>query len=457
MKNLTHKLKRNLNNTINRDIERNKSLNLSKNEISPVKNSNLINNFFPLDSTERNNENNEENLDLSYKSLEKSHKSLEKSPNKSFEQSYKAINNEKVLNPDNSENLQDYIREQEAYLEKLEADRKNLKRKLQETSESPFENQLSPLDFIQNLHEKENSFINSHEYSQEKAQMLLEKFLGNEKTPKEGRIFKNNDNEERFNSTEGLIVRNSRRTPQKIEGTYIKTKETTPMSDLSYSISQDPVFSFIFILILTFLKSPEKSLKKRQISFESSLEKIKSNDRKEVFLEKSLENQVKDEKRELLFEKSFEKPDFSKKNEKELNYQESSKEEGLSLAEIFRRKKGKLIQKMEENKHENKEEFSRQRTEEFKTRTKEEILKLRKEMMKKPNFLKKNEKIDDIKEETTSDNVLRKNEKEGTVELMERLALGIKTKVINIIIILLRVFYIILKKNYKDSQNILFL
>ncbi len=124
-------------------------------------------------------------------------------------------------------------------------------------------------------------------------------------------------------------------------------------------------------------------------------------------------------------------PDSSKKKEA-IFYEEFEKSEGsLSLQEIFKRKKGNLLKKLEENKREKQEnqEEEVQRTTEFKSRTKEEILKLRKEMMKKPNFLKKTIKDEPLKEEYQEEiekNTVKIDEKE---QLMQRLALGTKHKV----------------------------
>jgi hypothetical protein len=64
---------------------------------------------------------------------------------------------------------------------------------------------------------------------------------------------------------------------------------------------------------------------------------------------------------------------------------------------------------------------------EYKERTKEELLKLRKEMMKKPDFIKQNTNESPQKPQSS------KNEDFGQadekLELMHRLALGIKPKV----------------------------
>ncbi len=179
--------------------------------------------------------------------------SKQKSLIKDLEKESSENSNEKSNNSEKNPDLQDYIKEQEAYLEKLEQDRRNLKKKMKEIDENPFENiAQKPFEFIQSLHEKENSFIdNSLEFSQRKAHDLLDKFLGNEKS--EEKTIENannfninsnnfNSNSNNFNSSEGLIVRNMRKTPNKTEGVFLRTKEGTPMSDLSYSLSIDPVF-----------------------------------------------------------------------------------------------------------------------------------------------------------------------------------------------------------------------
>ena len=237
-----------------------------------------INNFFKKDNfEEKSNENSE---DFQEKSNEKKANFPEEKP--TFIQKEKTFSKEKsLIKEENSENsnekskeksveisnnsektpdLQDYIQEQEAYLEKLEQDRRNLKKKMKEIDENPFENTAQkPFDFIQSLHDKENSFIdNSLEFSQRKAHDLLEKFLGNEKSEERkienGNNFNyNSNNSNNFNSSEGLIVRNLKKTPNKTEGVFLRTKEGTPMSDLSYSLSIDPVaFILIFMEFIDF-------------------------------------------------------------------------------------------------------------------------------------------------------------------------------------------------------------
>jgi len=125
--------------------------------------------------------------------------------------------------PKNSEislensDIQRYIHEQEAYLAQLEADRLKLQRKLDNPSNKQEKNIRKYEEitaFIQELHEKENSFI-ENEYSQQKADNLLEKFLGN---------------------------------PEKIGKTPEKTrkiKENSVDFNLSYSISQEPVIKYL--------------------------------------------------------------------------------------------------------------------------------------------------------------------------------------------------------------------
>lgn len=250
-------------------------------------------------------------------------------------------------NEENSSNLPDlqhYISEQEAYLEKLERERKQLRKNTKEIS------------FLESLHYKENSFINSpvtNDFPQEKAHKLIEKFLGNENfvEEREKKLIDNKESSFEKESPKDLIV----------QQTPLKNNE----SDLSYSVSQ--------------VKSP--------------------------FLEK---------------EDTF-------TQEKEEN------QEGLSLAELFRRKKAKLAEKLDENRGKKDET---QRNEEFKSKTKEELAKLRKDMMKKPNFLKKKEEnhLENDKEQAKPNE--QKNDFENKDvkddprrELMERLALGGKVKV----------------------------
>ena len=113
---------------------------------------------------------------------------------------------------------------------------------------------------------------------------------------------------------------------------------------------------------------------------------------------------------------------------------EGDNNEGLSLAEIFKRKKGGLLKKLEENKKDKHEEGGK--NDEFKERTKEEILKLRKEMMKKPNFLKKKEEINKQVEIIAEENIVKDDEPN---ELMRRLAMGIKQKVINLVNFIIKI------------------
>ena len=133
------------------------------------------------------------------------------------------------------------------------------------------------------------------------------------------------------------------------------------------------------------------------------------------FLEKSLQPESS-QKKEAIFYEEFEKS-----------------EEGLSLQEIFKRKKGNLLKKLEENKRDKQEnqinQDEVQRTTEFKARTKEEILKLRKEMMKKPSFLKKTIKEESLKEEIEQEIEKNPVKIDETELLLQRLALGTKQKV----------------------------
>lgn len=234
----------------------------------------------------------------------------------------------------------------------MERERKQLRKNTKEIS------------FLESLHYKENSFINSpvtNDFPQEKAHKLLEKFLGNDNFSKE--------KEENFvDSKESSLKKEA---PQNliVQQTPLKNTE----SDLSYSISQ--------------IKSP--------------------------FLEK---------------EDTF-------TQEKEEN------QEGLSLAELFRRKKSKLAEKLDDNRGKKDET---QRNEEFKAKTKEELAKLRKDMMKKPNFLKKKEEThqenDPKKAETNKENFFSENKDikdDPRKELMERLALGGKVKVLKKLIFIL--------------------
>lgn len=104
----------------------------------------------------------------------------------------------------------------------------------------------------------------------------------------------------------------------------------------------------------------------------------------------------------------------------------SQEEQGQSLAEIFKRKKAKMLEKLESKKQETHEKAA---SSEYKARTKEEILRLRKEMMKKPEFL--NKKLNENTEEKNEEK--QKNTSNGPIdkktELMQRLAMGVKPKV----------------------------
>lgn len=77
---------------------------------------------------------------------------------------------------------------------------------------------------------------------------------------------------------------------------------------------------------------------------------------------------------------------------------------------------------------EKQREEVKEQKKEYKERTKEELLQLRKEMMKKPDFIKQ-KKVDIQEEPQPSLNDSLKGESNEPIELMHRLALGIKSKV----------------------------
>ena len=140
---------------------------------------------------------------------------------------------------DKTEDLQEYIKEQEEYLEKLEHDRKKLKRRLIEKDD-----EKDPFDFIEQLHMKENTLNNDNEtmeFSKSKAHDLMNKFLGDNDHHSEEKVKREEIGCMDYSGGEGLIVKNMKKTPNKIEGGYLKTKENTPFSDLSYSVSMEPV------------------------------------------------------------------------------------------------------------------------------------------------------------------------------------------------------------------------
>lgn len=116
----------------------------------------------------------------------------------------------------------------------------------------------------------------------------------------------------------------------------------------------------------------------------------------------------------------------------EINFDENA---NVPLSEIFKNRKGKLMKKMEGQKQEKKEEKIEKPSN---LRTKEEILKQRKEMMKKPEFLiskpigEENNQILPLKKQFYVEAVDLKNEKkskEPPAHILERLAMGIKPKV----------------------------
>ena len=117
----------------------------------------------------------------------------------------------------------------------------------------------------------------------------------------------------------------------------------------------------------------------------------------------------------------------------EINFDESQ-ESTAPLSELFKNRKGKLLKKLEEQKNESKKE---DKPEKCTIRTKEEILKQRKEMMKKPDFIQ-SKRPNNVSNEPTTDKQFFvetiemknfKKTKEPPVQVLERLALGIKPKV----------------------------
>ena len=151
---------------------------------------------------------------INQKQLENS-LSSENSPNK--EAIEKSNENSSEINQ--NQDIQTYIREQEEYLAKLESDRRRLKQRLEnenkQENRSRFEETAA---LIQNLHQKEHGFNDNewNEHTQQKADNLIEKFLGSEPRKSTG-------------------VSHSRKRDH---------PQNTPLSDLSYSISQDAVIFF---------------------------------------------------------------------------------------------------------------------------------------------------------------------------------------------------------------------
>lgn len=155
---------------------------------------------------------------LNQKQLENS-LSNENSPDK--EAIEKSNENSSEINQ--NQDIQAYIREQEEYLTKLESDRRRLKQRLEngnkQENRSRFEETAA---LIQDLHQKEHGFSDNewNEHSQQKADNLIEKFLGSE-------------------PRKSTVVSHSRKRDH---------PQNTPLSDLSYSISQDAVnLSFFFL------------------------------------------------------------------------------------------------------------------------------------------------------------------------------------------------------------------
>lgn len=133
----------------------------------------------------------------------------------------------------------------------------------------------------------------------------------------------------------------------------------------------------------------------------------------------SLEKQINQDKKTIISHENKIAPKFEVLDDE-------AQEQGQSLAEIFKRKKAKMLEKLESKKQETHEKAA---SSEYKARTKEEILRLRKEMMKKPEFL--NKKSNENAEEKNEDS--QKNTTNGPIdkktELMQRLAMGGKPKV----------------------------
>lgn len=387
-------------------------------------------------SNEKSNVLKEEKIDYYEKSSEE--KSLEKPNNfkKSQEKEFSDEKSSEIIEkkPILTENLQEYIQEQEAYLEKLESERRKLKEKTKSSLEKP------PFDFIQNLHEKENSFTNSNEFSQEKAQKLLEKFLGNQE----------------FDTQQNKNVKSPTNFPLNLKATPQKSETAYKESDLSYSISHCNDFSQqkerLFDEKDWVFQSKERSdfeISNNTKFFEESAQKT-GNEKEFLkkpieYYEEEKENPIKSKESYQYYQKSDEKikknevknVSFNPKKENEMRELEENFDESqgnYSLAELFRKKKAKMLNRMEENKEKLLES---QKNEDFKSRTKEELLKLRKEMMKKPSILKKpqekNEETDkkqeSICEKRTDSFTKDKNQTNAPADLMERLALGIKAKV----------------------------
>lgn len=115
----------------------------------------------------------------------------------------------------------------------------------------------------------------------------------------------------------------------------------------------------------------------------------------------------------------------------EINFDENKTN---SLSEIFKNRKGNLMKKLEKKyKNDLKKEPAKEKPPN--TRTKEEILKQRKEMMKKPDFIQTKPIVPIVEEERiNSINIIdlknKKKGKEPPSYVLERLAQGIKPKVL---------------------------
>ena len=179
------------------------------------------------------------------------------------------------------------------------------------------------------------------------------------------------------------------------------------------------------------IKSPNEKLEKKAISKKKSPQKQEKNSN---FNRENFENTAKESNNEefLSLEKQInqdKKTIISNENKIEPKFEvldDETQEQGQSLAEIFKRKKAKMLEKLESKKQETQEKAA---SSEYIARTKEEILRLRKEMMKKPEFLNKKsnetavEKKEDRQKNTTNEPIDKKT------ELMQRLAMGVKPKV----------------------------
>jgi len=129
--------------------------------------------------------------------------------------------------------------------------------------------------------------------------------------------------------------------------------------------------------------------------------------------------------------------DQQKKPVKSINFEINFDDEtSAPLSEIFKNRKNKLLRKMEEQKFEKKEDKKEKTV--VNIRSKEEILRQRKEMMKKPDFIQSKvistagEQQIPAKKQFYIETIEMKNQKkikDPPSHIMERLALGIKPKV----------------------------